>query len=103
MTTQTLDDVTRSMFAKSIDDFQKIERIRKETEAAAKVLAPKLIGKRILKDDKLYEITDIDNGWDGSFRARGYRILGNGKRGSQKWDIGFICARYFDDAAENQS
>lgn len=95
-----LDDETRKMFDAARERERLIEKARRQTDIDAATLSKKLIGKRLYKQGTLYEVTQIRNNWSGAFDARGYRILANGKRGSQIWDIGFISGDYFEDAAD---
>jgi hypothetical protein len=91
------------MFAEAHTRFVVIDKARREAERDGDILAPDMMGKRVLKRGLLYEITRFQGSWDGSFTARGHRILANGKRGSAEWDIGFVCEQYFDDAAAQLS
>jgi hypothetical protein len=94
-----LDDDTRKLFDAAIERHRQTAAIKRAVERDAKLIAPKVVGKQVVIRGDRYEIVSVDYSYDGTFRARGYRILGNGKRGSKQWDIGFICATHFDDAA----
>lgn len=98
-TAHGIDQEARDIFTAALKRRQMIEAAHRETERAAKILRPKLIGKHILKSGKRYEVTEVSNGYNGTLTARGYVIKANGKRGTQIWDIGFICPDYFDEAA----
>lgn len=90
--------VARDTFNGARRRFQDYQKFEAENRRAEDILLPLIKGKRLLKDGKLYEIERIHASYDGAIHGRGYRILGNGKRGTQIWDIGFICERYFDEA-----
>jgi hypothetical protein len=98
MTRPTLNDRERRMFEEARARFLVIDKARREAERDGDILAPDIVGKRVLKGGLLYEITRFQGSWEGTFTARGHRILANGKRGSQEWDIGFVCEKYFDEA-----
>lgn len=94
----TLTEEERRLFAVAVKRHELIRHAQAQTETDAKILDARLRGARVKKGGIAYEITEIRNGWDGTISARGWRILANGKRGSQTWDIGFICPTYFDAA-----
>lgn len=73
-----------------------LELLHRAGNADAKLLH-RLVGQRCKKFERDYEITEVRYGYDGYIVARGYRILGNGKRGSKTWDIGPITAKAFED------
>lgn len=58
-----------------------------------------LIGKVCHAGDKTYLITRVHYGYNGFISARGYRILKDGTRGTQQWDIGTITSINFGDDA----
>lgn len=94
-----LDQATLDIFKAAMARFSLIREAQRDTERDVNIVKPKLIGKHIVVRGKRYEITEVSNGYDGTIKARGYIIKANGKRGSQVWDIGFICPDHFDAAA----
>jgi hypothetical protein len=77
-----------------------IEALHTEGRAAASALRG-LIGQRCFKMGTWYEITDIYYGWDGCIKARGYRIVKGGKRGTRSsWEIGVITSTNFPEATD---
>jgi len=96
-----LDQATLDIFKAAMARFTMIRDAQRDTERDVRIVKPALIGKQIVTPQgKRYEITEVTNGYDGTIKARGYIIKANGKRGSQTWDIGFICPAYFDEAAQ---
>jgi hypothetical protein len=89
-------DVVTELLDAGVVRHDKINVLHIAGNADAQVLAKLLIGRRCKKFAKEYEITSINYGYDGYITARGYRILGNGKRGTQTWDIGAINTRAFE-------
>lgn len=93
-----MDQDTRDIF--DVNN-KRMREWRAATDAATadiRKLIKAVVGKRVLKNGKLYEITDIHAPYNFSIQARGYRILGTNKRGTQIWDVGFICPAHFDEA-----
>lgn len=84
------------LFANGTSRRGTIDKLRKDNAADTETLHAQLVGKRILKNGKTYEITNVDSDWSGGYQARGYRILKNGKRGSLCRDIGRLSPACFE-------
>lgn len=100
---EAIDEGARKLFEEAAERFRTTERIRREAERDAVIIASKVIGKLVVVRGQRYEITRVEGAWDGAIRARGYRILDTGKRGTKVWDIGFITAFHFDEAVAGQA
>lgn len=94
-----ISDEARAMFKRALARHDEINKLQTEAGRDASKLHKELVGKRILKLSKRYQIDSVENGWDGTVKARGRRVRANGKLGSQVWDIGFLNTNHFDDEA----
>lgn len=90
-----LNNTERALLDAGIARRDAIEMLHRSGVADAKRLQ-RLVGQRCTKFELEYEITSVSYGWDGFIRARGYRILANGKRGRANRDIGPITSEAFE-------
>lgn len=96
--TDQLSAAERAMFTRAAARHREIEKLQAEAGRDAKVLNATLVGKRVVKMNKCYQLVRIENGWDGTIHARGQRVLADGTVGTKVWDIDFIHSSYFDAA-----
>jgi hypothetical protein len=89
-------DVVTELLDAGVVRHDKLNMLHIAGKADAQILTKLLVGRRCKKFAKEFEITSIDYGYDGYITARGYCILGNGRRGTQTWDIGAINTRDFE-------
>ena len=92
----SITDRDRALFEAAAFRNDKIHALHQSGREDATLLHKTLVGKRCVKFGRIFEITSIDYSYDGYITAHGYRILGNGKRGTKIWDIGVITSRSFE-------